>query len=180
MKTLLHVGCGHQGRESTHGRFHGAEWNHVRVDIDPNVKPDVVDDIATLSTFEDGCCDGVFSSHNLEHLHMHDISGALKSFYRVLRPQGVLVITMPDLQSACEVIAQGRGLETLYVSPAGPISAIDIVFGHRALSAQNAFMAHRSGLTASWLHEMILDIGFLGVSVLRQNAHYALWAFAHR
>ena len=40
--------------------------------------------------------DAVFSSHNLEHLYPHQVKEALAEFYRVLKPEGMIVIS--DLQ----------------------------------------------------------------------------------
>lgn len=47
-----------------------------------------------LSIIEDGTYDFVYSSHCLEH--MKDIPLALKHWVRVLKPGGVLYITVPD------------------------------------------------------------------------------------
>ena len=96
----------------------------------------------------------IFSSHNIEHIYPHEVNVALKEFLRVLTPDGFVVLTCPDLQSVCEAVANNKLLEPLYVSPAGPISPIDILYGHRGFIAQgNHFMAHRCGFTSSSLNQ---------------------------
>jgi len=60
----------------------------------PLVEPDVVDDAARLAAFPDGSVDFVVANHVLEH--MEDPLLALESFLRVLRPGGILFLTLPD------------------------------------------------------------------------------------
>jgi predicted SAM-dependent methyltransferase len=62
----------------------------------PNKIPDitVVDDAARLSRFADQTLDFVIANHVLEHLE--DPIGALTNMLRVVRPRGVLLLTLPD------------------------------------------------------------------------------------
>jgi SAM-dependent methyltransferase len=55
---------------------------------------DVVDDAATLRSFADGSVGFVIANHVLEHLE--DPIGALQTMLRVIRPGGVLFLTLPD------------------------------------------------------------------------------------
>lgn len=48
---------------------------------------------------EDDSCDGVFCSHTLEHLSLHDFRKALKNTYRIIRKGGVFRCVVPDLES---------------------------------------------------------------------------------
>jgi hypothetical protein len=74
---------------------------------------------------------------------------ALAEFRRVLADDGFAVITCPDLQSVCELVAQDRLTEPAYTAPAGPIAPLDILYGHRAAMARgNLYMAHRCGFTS--------------------------------
>jgi hypothetical protein len=51
--------------------------------------------------------------------------------------------------------------EPLYVSPEGPISPIDIIYGHReAIQKGNEYMAHKCGFTYSNLDNSFSDAGF--------------------
>jgi len=60
----------------------------------PLVPPDVVDDGERLRKFEDESLDFVIANHMLEHVE--DPIGALHHFLRVLRPGGILFLTLPD------------------------------------------------------------------------------------
>lgn len=179
-KTLLHVGCGRNGRQNTHHLFHGSEWKHVRFDIDVTCEPDIVGDMRTLVGIEDGSVDAVYSSHNLEHLHYNEVFDALKNFRRVLRDRGQLVIVVPDFRLACAKVAEGQGLDTLYVSPAGPITALDMIFGFRPYTEHNAYMQHRTGFTTLWLRNVLIDQGFSIVETCSPDNGYDIWAFARK
>ena len=41
MKTFLHVGCGPQNKHGLKG-FESADWQEIRLDINPEVKPDII------------------------------------------------------------------------------------------------------------------------------------------
>jgi SAM-dependent methyltransferase len=58
------------------------------------VEVDVVDDGERLARFADSSEDFVIANHFLEHCQ--DPIGALKNMFRVLRPDGVLYMTLPD------------------------------------------------------------------------------------
>lgn len=177
-KTVLNVGSGPWAPHKLHPFFRTVGWNEVRVDIDPAARPDVVADAADLSAFRDASVDAVWSSHNLEHLHDHEVPLALREFLRVLRSDGLLLLTMPDLQSVAEMIAAGRCEDVAYVSPAGPITPIDMVFGHRpSIAAGNAYMAHRTGFTQARLRRMLVDTGFRRNHVFR-GRNLDLWGIA--
>jgi predicted O-linked N-acetylglucosamine transferase (SPINDLY family) len=179
MKTLLHVGCGPNRIDATTRGFSGGGWKELRLDIDQSVTPDIVGTMTDMSGVESGSVDAVFSSHNIEHLYVHEIPEALGEFRRVLAEDGFCVITCPDLQSVCELVAQDKLTDTAYVSPAGPIAPIDILYGHRASMAKgNLFMAHRSGFTETALRATLYANGFQSVATMRRLDSFDLWAIA--
>jgi predicted SAM-dependent methyltransferase len=45
-------------------------------------------------------CDGVYASHVLEHLSRQDIDKALAETYRILKPDGIFRLVVPDLELA--------------------------------------------------------------------------------
>ena len=56
--------------------------------------PDVVDEGETLGKFDDESLDFVIANHMLEHVE--DPVAALETFLRVLRPGGIVFLTLPD------------------------------------------------------------------------------------
>jgi len=145
---LLHIGCGPMRKAQTTRGFNTEAWSEIRLDIDPSVSPDVTGTMTDMSAVPSGSVDAIFSSHNIEHLYPHEVPVALTEFLRVLSDDGFAVITCPDLKSVCALVAEDKLTEPAYVSPAGPISPIDILYGHRPPMARgNLYMAHRCGFT---------------------------------
>ncbi|HEY8572619.1 class I SAM-dependent methyltransferase [Phenylobacterium sp.] len=181
MPTFLHVGCGQKRKDRTTAGFNGPQWTEVRLDISPDVQPDVIADMTDMSPVDSGSVDAIFSSHNIEHLYIHEVPTALAEFQRVLKPDGFVVITCPDLQMVANFVAGGRLTEPLYTSPAGPISAMDILYGHGAAIARGqVYMAHRCGFTLQTLVNALTAAGFLKVAAKRRRPFLDLWAVASK
>ena len=178
MKTFLHVGCGPKRKDQTTAGF--ADWNELRFDIDESVQPDMVGTMTDMSSVSSESVDAVFSSHNIEHLYPHEVPVALSEFLRVLKPDGLAVITCPDLQTVCALVAEDKLTEPAYTSPAGPIAPLDILYGHRpAMATGNLFMAHRCGFTKKVLTATLQASGFKSVaSMSRGHPYFDLWALA--
>lgn len=180
MKTFLHVGCGPKRKDRTTAGFNSPDWTELRLDIDAGVSPDIVGSMTSMPAVRDATVDAIFSSHNIEHLYPHEVPVALAEFRRVLKPDGFVVITCPDLQSVCALVADDKLTEPAYLSPAGPIAPLDILYGHRAaMSKGNLYMAHRCGFTRKVLISTLQAAEFPSVAV-RRRAHpfYDLWAVA--
>jgi SAM-dependent methyltransferase len=174
---VLHVGCGAAAPEKLHPAFRDPCWQEVRLDIDPEVEPDVVASITDMQSLEDGGFDAVFSSHNLEHLYAHEVPLALREFRRVLKPSGLALITLPDLQAVAQLLADGSLTEPAYQSPLGPIAPIDILYGFRpALALNNLYMAHHTGFTGHSLLSALTEAGFAVATVQRNPPAFCLWA----
>ena len=180
MKKFLHVGSGHKRKDRTTKAFLGSEWCEVRFDIDESVKPDLLGTMIDMTAVDTESVDAVFSSHNIEHLYPHEVPLALNEFLRVLKPDGLAVITCPDLKSVCALIAEDKLTEAAYTSPAGPIAPIDILYGLRTSMAKgNLYMAHRSGFTQKVLTATLRNCGFASVATTcRGYPYFDLWAVA--
>jgi predicted SAM-dependent methyltransferase len=177
--TLLHVGCGPKRKDRTTPGFNQPQWRELRLDIDVSVKPDVVGTMTDMRAVADASVDAVFSSHNIEHLYPYEVPVALAEFKRVLRDDGFVVITCPDLQSVCALVAQDRLNDPAYQSPAGPIAPLDILYGHRPAMAQgNLYMAHRCGFTRKVLVQTLQQAEFAGVAARARPGAFELWALA--
>ena len=182
MKSFLHVGCGPKRKERTTKALSSPEWREVRFDIDESVQPDLVGTMTNMSSVSSESVDAVFSSHNIEHLYPHEVPLALAEFFRVLKSDGIAVITCPDLKAVCALIAQDKLTEAAYTSPAGPIAPIDILYGLRSSMAQgNLYMAHRCGFTQKVLSATIEASGFKSVATIsRGHPYFDLWAVASK
>ena len=66
-----------------------------------SVKSDVVADVSNPLPFEDNYADYIIAKHVVEHLI--DFFTALKEWYRILKPGGKIIISLPDPRR-CEAI----------------------------------------------------------------------------
>lgn len=182
IRTFLHVGCGEKRKENTTPAFAGEAWSELRFDINPAVEPDLLGSMTDMSALADGSVHAIFSSHNLEHLYPFQVPMALGEFVRVLSDDGFVIVTCPDLQSVCALVADDRLTEAAYQSAAGPITPLDILYGYRpALAQGNLYMAHRCGFTQSVLMATLEVNGFPSVAVMQRAAPYFdLWAVASK
>jgi SAM-dependent methyltransferase len=179
-KIVLNVGCGYPLRQKLHPHFHGSDWREIRLDLDPAVRPDIVCSITDMSPVPSATIDAIWSSHNLEHLQRHEVPAAMGEFFRVLKPCGFLLLTLPDLQNVARLVVEDRLEDQAYASSSGPITALDMIFGHTAsLARGNSFMAHRTGFTARTLQKVLTEAGFFRITVRRGSA-FDLWATAFR
>jgi len=178
MKKLLHVGCGPKTQKNLKG-FNSDNWIEHRLDIDNQHNPDILGSIIDLNAVQNMSMDAVYSAHNIEHIFAHEVKIALKEFNRVLKENGYLVITCPDLQVLGEAIANDKLNEPIGNSKSGPISPIDIIYGHRGFIAQgHTFMAHKTGFTYKTLSEVIFESGFK--MIYGNRFHYDLWLIAFK
>jgi len=174
---LLHVGCGPQNKAGTTPFFQSDDWQEIRFDIDASVKPDIQGTLIDMSAVESNSMDAVYSSHNIEHLYPHEVPFALAEILRVLKDDGIFVVTCPDLQSVCKLVAEDKLLEPAYISPAGPIAPLDILYGHRPPMARgNLYMAHRCGFTQKVLMNTLAGAGFKTVVAASRPSAFDLWA----
>jgi len=177
---FLHVGCGSQKQIELKG-FNSLEWEEIRFDIDEKIKPDIVGTLTDMSKVMNESVDAVYSSHNIEHIYAHEVPIALKEFFRVLKPEGFVVITCPDLMSVCEAIIKDQLLQPLYRSPTGDIAPIDILYGHRLYLMQGKeFMSHKCGFTYQSLCSAFYEAGFKTTFGGSRPNYYDLWLIAFK
>lgn len=87
----LHLGCGTVYKDG---------WINIDNNSDNNIqKLDINWDLRMPLPFPDNSADFIYNEHFLEHLTVEEGISAIKDFYRVLKPRGVMRIAMPDLES---------------------------------------------------------------------------------
>jgi protein O-GlcNAc transferase len=180
LKTVLHVGPGHRnsGAKLPEG-FSADAWREIRLDIDPSNEPDILGSMLDMSAVEADSVDAIYSAHNIEHVFAHEVPLVLGEFLRVLKPTGLVVITCPDLQAVCALVADNKLTEAAYTSKAGPITPLDILYGHgAAVEAGYHFMAHKTGFTEKSLTQALVTAGFKHVASKRRLHGLDIWAVA--
>lgn len=184
-KTIIHVGPGHRRNGAMLPPFFQTpEWKEIRLDIDPATEPDIVGSMLDMPEVADKSADAIYSAHNIEHVYCFEVPLVLKEFLRVLKPGGYLLITCPDLQAACSLVAEDKLTDIAYQSPAGPITPLDILYGHcdtlvkGLLEHGHHFMAHKSGFTLKTLTMALQVAGFQAVAGKRRARGFDLWVVA--
>ena len=160
-----------------------AGWEQVLLDVNPQGGADIVLDARRLRELEAASYDAVYCAHNLEHYYAHETGAVLAGFAHVLRPQGFAEIRVPDLESVLRVMVERRldVEDPLYVSPAGPVSVRDVLYGFGSEIARgNEYYAHKTGFTRRSLCRALAATGFVHVEDLPPLGGFELRVAAYR
>lgn len=178
---VLHLGCGAVAQAKLPPVFRAGDWRTIRVDTDPDVHPDFVAGLTDLHGISDGLADAVYSSTAIEKLPSHEALAALREMHRVLKPHGFALICLPDLQEVARYICAGKLEEPLYMSPAGPVAPLDILYGHRpAMAADAGFEPPRTGFTSATIAAALISAGFAASVLQRDPAAFRMTAIGFR
>lgn len=181
MQHFIHVGCGPKHKNQTTKGLNTSGWVEKRLGIDAPANPDVIRTMTDMLALSAGSIKAIFSSHNIEHPYPHEVPVALSEFFRVLSDDGFAVITCPDLQSVYALVVDDKLADPAYVSAAGSIVPIDILYGHRpAMAHANLYMAHCSDFTKKVLGATLQTSGFQSVVVMARPSAYDLWSLASK
>lgn len=158
---FLHIGCGAMQEGETDMLPSWAKGcKETRLDINPEAKPDIV--ASMLDMGDIGPFDMVYSCHALEHLYAHQVVLALEEYLRVLKPGGVAVVFVPDLEGISATD------DPVYRSVTGDlISGLDMIYGKSAFVAHSPHMGHHCGFTSKSLAEVFRAAGFIEVDTKR-------------
>jgi len=156
---LLHAGCGPNYKEDIRS-FH--DWNEIRLDLCEDAAPDIQASFVSLP-FKQESFDAILLMHSIEHVPLRDGHKALCEFFRVLKPQGFLIITCPDLEAVAKFILAHGMAHSVYDAPVGPIYPLDILYGHQEMTQCAPGMEHKCGYTFWSLKASLENAGFKGV-----------------
>ena len=94
----LNLGCGGDKRKG-----------YVNIDIRKNVNPDMVLDLEkTPYPFEDESVDEILAKDIIEHFSFRNVERIVREWYRILKPNGKLIIQTPDFDEIVKAINEGR------------------------------------------------------------------------
>ena len=152
-KIVLNVGCGKTKLEYQSSHF--KDWKEIRVDGFENLTADIIDSMVGLEKIPNESVDAIWASHVVEHNYWHDLPKVFNSFLRVLKEDGFAVIRVPDLGSIASRIEEGL-LDAVYDSSAGPVSVIDMIYGHRGfVESWGDGMCHKTGFTKKSMEQLL-------------------------
>jgi predicted SAM-dependent methyltransferase len=134
----------------------------ISLDIDNKFNPDILADITDISHIPNNYVNCAYTSHMIEHIDYFKVPSVISELLRVCKPNGYVRILTPNLQSIGEKVASGDLLDVVYESAGGPISPIDIIFGHRHSVHKNRvdFMIHRTGFSKKVFEHIAKEYNF--------------------
>ena len=112
---------------------------------------DVVADIGERLPFDDDAADLVYASHLLEHFPTAEVPHMLAEWRRVLRPGGLLLVAVPDLEVIATMLLGRPGWFTPPNSP-----WLGALYGGQ----KDEYDFHKTGFTAAWLAHLLREAGF--------------------
>jgi predicted SAM-dependent methyltransferase len=132
-------------------------------DARPGPGVDHVGNVNDLSRFADGSFDTVYASHVLEHLdYQGELQNTLAQCLRVLKPGGVVQISVPDMETLCRLMLK-PGL-----SKSERYTVMRMMFGGHI----HPFDYHQVGLTQEFLHDFLADAGFVDIQHVSPFKHF--------
>ena len=155
---MLVVGAGMNGKNLEPKKL-VEHYEPVTLDMDESVHPDIIGCVESLPLSKE-TMGAYHASHILEHVRGKDLVKVFDEMYRVLKPGGELLLSVPNLEFVCEQVLT-RGLFcSVYNIPevegrqkTRPVTPFDMLYGASFVS--NEMYAHRSGFTrdtlAGWL-----------------------------
>lgn len=102
-KMKLHIGCGEKN-------LPGYKHFDIRK-LDDHI--DYVGNADDLSQFEDNSIDEIYACHLLEHFGRNEVDMVLKEWHRVIKPDGILRIAVPDFEAITDEYKQNHDLAKL-------------------------------------------------------------------
>ena len=134
-KIKLNLGCYHR-------KIHG----FINIDIREEVSPDLVDDVFKLTRIKDESVDLIYACHVLEHADYKESEAALKRWYKVLKPGGILRLAVPDMEAHFAHYYYHKDLRLLHSTFWG--------------SQKHPFDYHKNGWDLKKLKEDLTSVGF--------------------
>lgn len=126
----------------------------LNIDINPGPEVDIIGDISDLSEFKDGSVEKIYVSHALEHFRHTETLEVLKEWHRVLKPGGLIYISVPDMGMIFRTYQKFGWCDWIR----------DILYGQQT----HEFAYHYNGFDYSSLARYLIDAGFKDVKRLKE------------
>lgn len=139
-KKVADFGCGMEPDS-----YHTNEGPVMRVDIREDVKPDFRCDLRK-TPFATGEFDVIYSGHTLEHFSRNEVFEVVEEIARVLKPDGELRLTLPNLEWAAQHIMNGE-VDSM---------VMDVLYGAQTYEENY----HKTGFTPAMVEQMLKQKGF--------------------
>lgn len=102
MSLKLHLGCGEKHIDG-----------YINIDIRPMNSVDKVDNIKYLRSFKKNSVDVIYSASVLEHFIRWEYKNALKRWYDILKPEGILRLGVPDFEAIVNYYIEEKKIDPI-------------------------------------------------------------------
>lgn len=158
----INFGC---GRKVLPGFFNIDAVRNPAAPRDPEMlfaaEFDAVGNLTQSVPLDDGCADELQAMHVIEHVYAWEAAALINEWKRLLKPGGLLVLELPNIESAARNLLNGLNdqmhMWPLYGDP-----------GHR-----DPYMCHRWGYTPKTIMALLSDCGFTEVGMSDPKTHGA-------
>lgn len=147
----LNIGCGDKYLDG-----------YVNVDVVESrrgVRPDIICDVTTLDKFDDSTADEILAVHLVEHFYRWEIDDILRSWVRVLKPGGTVIVECPNLSKA---------VYNFIVDPENESMSMWAFYGDPRW--KDPLMCHKWAYTPQTLAQLLADVGL--VNIRREPAQF--------
>jgi predicted SAM-dependent methyltransferase len=134
----VHVGCGSKYIPGL-----------VHVDVIAASHVDVVATVDKMPYFDSGSVDFLYASHVLEHFGRHEYEAVLAEWFRVLKPGGVLRLSVPNFAACVSWYAETGQLS-------GPNGILGLICGGQ----KNEYDFHKMVFDERLLRHALYAVGF--------------------
>jgi predicted SAM-dependent methyltransferase len=86
---------------------------YINIDLYSD-EADIKDDIITLDKFKPSSIELIYSSNSLEHFGKFKYKKALTRWYELLKPDGILRLSVPDFEALCKYYTETKDLDSIY------------------------------------------------------------------
>jgi predicted SAM-dependent methyltransferase len=149
----LHLGCGRRRAEG---------WTNVDICFSPAT--DFMDDVRNLGRVPTGWADEVYACHVLEHFDFAECKRVLATWTRVLKPGGLLRISVPDMDRITAIYQ--RNLPHFHTPGHEPWSGL--IYGGQ----ESRYDYHKNGFNFTSLKHSLEGLGYTDVREYPHEPHF--------
>lgn len=135
----------------------GGPGEDGRIGVDPYAPGADVVAFGWALPYDDSSVDEIFSSHALEHIEKRKVVPTLTEWARVIKPEGKIIIRVPDLVWCC----------THWLQHQDNGWSMDTLFGHQAHEGE----FHRTGFTKALMKGYLQEAGLVLVVYEELETH---------
>ncbi len=170
-KIVLSLGLRSARAGAAYQYFKQDEWTEIRIDAYEDFQPDAVHKLTSLPMLKDNSLDAVWMGHILHRMSFKDGRAMLAEVMRTVKDGGTIGASVPDIQVAATYAAHGDLEKTVFTSPAGDITALDMLYGfQKAIDAGDKSRHHLSGFTYETFGIFLREAGICNLQ-LQQRGH---------